>query len=189
MSVKENNTEPDREISLPLRQGAGGLLLFAVLPALILLQGESVAFRGMKSHQAGEYTVAADLYREAGKLMPFNGRIALGEGRARFTAGERSEAVRLFQRADRLMAQSPYPPWELGRAAQAEARWEESLPYLERAQSRYPNSPRILIDLARSNLNLGDNTSAAVYLEKALALSVFDSQAGDLARNLLDRMP
>ncbi|MDT8394988.1 MAG: O-antigen ligase family protein [bacterium] len=188
LSMGHERREPDDVVPLPLRQTMGGVALFAVLPVLLLLQGESLAFRGLKMYQAGQHAAAADLYREAGKLLPFNGRIALEEGRARFTAGERAQALELFERADRLMAMSPYPPWELGRTAQAEARWNESLPYLERASFRYPTSPRILIDLARSHLNMGDPVPAADYLEKALAASAFDPPAGELARNLLDRM-
>ena len=181
--------EKDKELPLSWRQAMGGVALFAVLPVLVLLQGESVAFRALKNYQSGHYIEAADLYREAGKLMPFNGRVILEEGRVRFTAGERVEALRLFVKADRLMAHSPYPQWELGRAAQAEARWNESLPYLETAHDRYPTSPRILIDLARSHLNMDDQAAAAAYLEEATTVAAFDSQAMELARTLLDRMP
>jgi len=171
-----------------LRRTLGILALIAVLPALVFLQGESVSFRGRKAAQTGDFKAAADLYREARRLLPFNGRFALEEGRAVFTAGDRVEAVDLFHQADHLMAASPYPPWEMGRAAQAEADWKASLAHLERAGSRYPTSPRILIDLARSHLNLGDIESAQTVLEKAARVSVFDPMARELAEFALDRI-
>jgi O-antigen ligase len=188
LSTSREKKPADAEMTLSMRQTMGGIVLFAVLPTLVLLQGESVAFRALKNYQSGNYPEAAELYRESGKLMPFNGRVTLEEGRARFTAGEKVEALRLFEKADRLMAHSPYPQWDLGRAAQAEARWGESLPYLETAHDRFPTSPRILIDLARSHLNMGDQTAAA-YLEEAITVAAFDPQAMELARKLLDRMP
>jgi hypothetical protein len=181
--------EKDKELPLSWRQVMGGMVLFAVLPTLVVLQGESIAFRALKNNQSGHYVEAAELYREAGKLMPYNGRITLEEGRARFTAGEKVEALRLFEKADRLMAHSPYPQWDLGRAAQADALWSQSLPHLEKAHDRYPTSPRILIDMARSHLNMGDQASSAAYLEEAITVATFDPQAMELARKLLDRMP
>ena len=166
----------------------GGLALAAVLPSLVFLQGESLAFRGLKAVQSGDFNGAAVLYRNAGGLLPFSGRFALEEGRARFTAGDPAGALDLFRKADRLMTASPYPPWEIGRAAQADADWETSLAPLERARSRYPTSPRILIDLARSHLNLGDVESARKALGEAERLSVFDPEAGNVARMILDRI-
>lgn len=166
----------------------GALALAAVLPSLVFLQGESLAFRGLKAIQSGEFSGAAVLYKEAGDLLPFNGRFALEEGRARFTTGDPASALDLFRKADRLMGASPYPPWEIGRAAQADADWEASLAPLERARSRYPTSPRILIDIARSYLNLGDVKSARKALEDAERFSVFDREAGNVARMILVRI-
>ncbi|UCG39074.1 MAG: O-antigen ligase family protein, partial [bacterium] len=70
-----DGTEGD--MPLFLRQTAGGIALFAVIPALVLLQGENLAFRGLKASQSGQYRSAAELYREAGRFLPFNGRVAL----------------------------------------------------------------------------------------------------------------
>jgi Flp pilus assembly protein TadD len=166
----------------------GGLTLAAVLPSLVFVQGESLAFRGKKAVESGDFAGAAELYRNASRLLPVSGRFALEEGRARFTTGDPAGALDLYGKADRLMTASPYAPWEIGRAAQAKADWQASLPFLERARSRYPTSPRILIDLARSHLNLGDVASARKVLGEAIRVSDFDPEAGRVARMILDRI-
>jgi tetratricopeptide (TPR) repeat protein len=131
---------------------------------------------------------AANLYSDAGAMIPFSGRFALDEGRARSAAGNRERAVELFRKADLLMRASPYPSWELGREAQEQGRWSESIAPLKRALSRYGTSPRIRIDLARAYLNLGDSGQVLRLLEEARSLAMFDPQAYELADEILSRV-
>jgi tetratricopeptide (TPR) repeat protein len=170
------------------RYVAGGIALAMVLPSLIFLQGEFTAFRGGRALQEREYTQAAELLEDAGRILPFNGRFLLDEGRARLAMGDGGAAESLFVRADTLMRASPYPNWEMGRLAQSREEWSRSLLHLDLALSRYPTSPRIRIDLAIAHLALGDQARAYHLLTEASRLSMFDPQARKLADEVLARM-
>ncbi|MCJ7500804.1 hypothetical protein MUP29_11175 [bacterium] len=117
-----------------------------------------------------------------------NGRFALYEGRARYAAGNVDLANELFRKADSLMLASPYPSWEMGRAAQAAGEWQNSITPLETALLRYKTSPRIRIDLARAHLKLGDAGQVYRLLEEARRMAVFDPQTRNLADDLLSRI-
>lgn len=175
------------------RSGAGlrwtlaGACLALVLPSLVLTWAELNAFRADRAVNDGRVEEAAGLYKEAGRFLPFNGRLVLEEGRTRLAAGQREEALMLFERADRLLRFSPYPSWELGRAAQLKGDWSGSIPYLRRALARYPTSPRILIDLAQAHYQLGDYREAIRILQEVKRLSLFDPEAGRVADRALER--
>ncbi len=166
-----------------LTMGAAALVL--VLPVFVYLQGESLAFRAGRAMAERELKTAARLYKDARGMLPMNGRFALDEGRARFAAGDPVLADELFRKADSLMRASPYPSWEMGRAAQAAGEWQGSIPSLEKALLRYDTSPRIRIDLARAYLNLGDAGQAYRLLEEARRLAMYDPQARELADEIL----
>ena len=145
---KDDGSEVARPTNgLTLGMGAAALIL--VLPVFVFLQGESIAFRTGKALSEREFGKAASLFRDAGDMLPMNGRFALEEGRARSAAGDAVSADVLFRKAATLMRASPYPSWEMGRAAQAAGEWQASISPLETALSRYKTSPRIRIDLAR----------------------------------------
>jgi tetratricopeptide (TPR) repeat protein len=187
LGVAALQERPDRRTTPPLagyRMAAGGIALVMVLPAFLFLQAESVAFRGNKAVEEGEYSEAAVYYSRARTLIPFSGKFALEEGRARLSSGERESALELFERARSLMRASPYPSWELGRAAQYAGDWKGSLTHLTTALDRYPTSPRIRIDLARAHLNLGQRAQAIRQLEDARRVAVFDPEA----KSLIDRV-
>ncbi len=169
-----------------LTLGAAALVL--VLPVFVYLQGESLAFRAGKAAAEREFETAARLYRDARGMLPMSGRFALDEGRARFAAGDPALAAELFQKADSLMRASPYPSWEMGRAAQAAGEWKDSIPSLETALLRYKTSPRIRIDLAKAYLKLGDAGQVYRLLKEARRLAMFDPQARNLADEILSRM-
>lgn len=169
-------------------RAAGAAALILVLPVFVFLQGESLAFRAGKAVGGGEFKMAADLYRDARAMLPFNGRFALDEGRARLAAGDAAAAGELFSEADLFMHASPYPSWELGRAAQAAGQWENSIPLLETALSRHRTSPKIRVDLARAYLNLGEGEQAYRLLKEARRLSMFDPRTGAAADEILSRM-
>ncbi|MCJ7500788.1 O-antigen ligase family protein [bacterium] len=166
----------------------GAVALVMVLPVFVFFQGESLAFRAGKAVAESEFEAGAYLYKDARAMLPMNGRFALDEGRARYAAGETDLANELFRKADSLMRASPYPSWEMGRAAQAAGKWQDSIPPLETALLRYKTSPRIRIDLARAYLNLGDAGQSYRLLEEVRRLSMFDPQARDLADEILSRM-
>jgi hypothetical protein len=170
------------------RMAAGGLALLMVLPAFLYLQAESTAFRGKKASEESNYREAVSYYSRARDLLPFSGRFALEEGRARLAAGQRAGAIKLFERAGSLMSASPYPSWELGRAAQAVGDWERSVTYLKAALEKYASSPRIRIDLARAYLNLGQKAQAIRILEDAGTYAVFDTRAKLLIDDVLDKI-
>jgi len=163
----------------------GATALIMVLPAFVFLQGESLAFRAGKAASEGEIETAARLYRDARVLLPMNGRFALYEGRVRYSSGDVDLADELFRKADSLMLASPYPSWEMGRAAQTAGEWKSSITPLETALTRYKTSPRIRIDLARTYLNLGDAGQVYRLLEEARRMAVFDPQTRNLADDLL----
>jgi len=167
---------------------AGGFALAMVLPSLIFLQGEFTAFRGGRALQEGEYPRAAELLEDAGRILPFNGRFTLDEGRARLASGDAEAAETLFDRADTLMRASLYPNWEMGRLAQSREEWSQSLLHLDVALNRYPTSPRIRIDQALAYLALGDQARAYHLLTEARRLSMFDPAAGQTAKELLMRL-
>jgi tetratricopeptide (TPR) repeat protein len=167
------------------RVGAGALFLALALPILVFFQGESIGFRGVKAARGGDHALAAELFAQAGRFLPFHGRFALEEGRSEMAVGRIPAALERFSAADRLMASSPYPPWEFGRAFQAMDRWEASIPFLEKALKRYPTSPRIHYDLARSHLGMGDDVSARRHLAKAAGFAVFDPEVAALAKRTL----
>ena len=167
---------------------AGAAALVLVLPVFVFLQGESLAFRAGKAASEGEIETAVRLYKDARVLLPMNGRFALYEGRARYAAGNVDLANELFRKADSLMLASPYPSWEMGRAAQAAGEWQNSITPLETALLRYKTSPRIRIDLARAHLKLGDAGQVYRLLEEARRMAVFDPQTRNLADDLLSRM-
>lgn len=169
-----------------LAMGAAALVL--VLPVFVFFQGESLAFRAGRAMAESELEKAARLYNDARAMLPMNGRFALDEGRARFAAGDLALADELFRKADSLMRASPYPSWEMGRAAQAAGKWQGSIPPLETALLRYKASPRVRIDLARAYLNLGDAGQAHRLLREARRLAMFDPQARELADEILMRM-
>jgi hypothetical protein len=171
---------------LTLTMGAAALIL--VLPVFVFLQGESLAFRAGKAVAEKEFETGVRLYEDARVMLPMNGRFALDEGRARLGAGDTSMANELFLKANSLMKASPYPSWEMARAAQASEQWQSSIPLLEAALSRYNTSPRIRIDLARAYLNLGDAGQVVHYLEEARRYAIFDLQARELADEVLMRM-
>ena len=166
-----------------LTMGAAALVL--VLPVFVYLQGESLAFRAGRAMAERELKTAARLYKDARGMLPMNGRFALDEGRARFAVGDPVLADELFRKADSLMRASPYPSWEMGRAAQAAGEWQGSIPSLEKALLRYDTSPRIRIDLARAYLNLGDAGQAYRLLDEARRLAMYDPQARKLADEIL----
>ncbi|MDF1525546.1 MAG: O-antigen ligase family protein [bacterium] len=166
----------------------GAVALVMVLPVFVFFQGESLAFRAGKAVAEGEFEEGAHLYKDARAMLPMNGRFALDEGRARYAAGETDLANELFRKADSLMRASPYPSWEIGRAAQTAGKWQGSIPPLETALLRYKTSPRIRIDLARAYLNLGDSGQSYRLLEEVRRMSMFDPQARDLADEILSRM-
>ena len=166
-----------------LTMGAAALVL--VLPVFVYLQGESLAFRAGRAMAERELKTAARLYKDARGMLPMNGRFALDEGRVHFAAGDPVLADELFRKADSLMRASPYPSWEMGRAAQAAGEWQGSIPSLEKALLRYDTSPRIRIDLARAYLNLGDAGQAYRLLEEARRLAMYDPQARELADEIL----
>ena len=170
------------------RYAAGGIALAMVLPSLIFLQGEFTAFRGGRAMREREYPRAVELFEDAGRILPFNGRFTLDEGRARLAAGDAGAAGALFDKADTLMRASPYPSWEMGRLAQSREEWSRSRLHLDVALSRYPTSPRIRIDLAMAYLALGDQARAYQLLTEARRLSMFDPQARQLAGEVLMRM-
>ena len=167
---------------------AGGLALVMVLPSLIYLQGEFTAFRGVGAQLDREYLRAAELLESAGRILPFNGRFTLDEGRARLSMGDAGAAETLFVRADTLMRVSPYPRWEMGRLAQSREQWSQSLLHLAVALDRYPTSPRIRIDQALAHLALGDQARAYHLLTEARRLSMFDPAAGQTAKERLMRL-
>ena len=167
------------------RMVLGGVVLVTVLPAFAFLQGESIAYRGHKAVEEREFEEAARLYSAARTILPFNGRIALDEGRARFADDDRPAARVLFREADTLMRASPYPSWEMARLYQAQGDWEKSVPLLERALSRFNTSPRIRIDLARAYLNMRDVEKVIRYLKEARRYAIFDTQAREMADEIL----
>ena len=168
--------------------GTAALVLVLVLPVFVFLQGESLAFRAGRAVAERDFETAARLYKDARGMLPMNGRFALDEGRARFASGDRAVADELFRKADSLMRASPYPFWEMGRAAQAAGKWQSSILPLEKALLRYNTSPRIRIDLARAYLNLGDAGKVYRLLEEAQRLAMFDPQVRGLTDEILSRM-
>lgn len=168
-----------------IKFATGGAVLMLVLPVFIFMQGESLAFRANKAVGQGEFITAADLYKSARGMIPFSGRFALEEGRARMAAGDMAAARELFQRADSLMKASPYPSWELARAAQAAGKWKDSIPLLEKVLLRYDTSPRVRIDLAMAYLNLGEREQAYGLLKDARHLSAFDLKSREIADEIL----
>ena len=183
--------EGERETRISMtrwRMVLGGMALLLVLPAFVISHGESLAYRGNKAMDSREYEKAAILYSNARAVLPFSGRFAIDEGRARSAAGDEELAVELFRKADSLMRASPYPSWEMGRAFQEEGHWSDSIAPLEKALSRYPTSPRIRIDLARSYFNLGDSGQVLRLLEEARSLAMFDPQSYELADGILSRV-
>ncbi len=176
--------KPGSGFALP----AGAAALLLVLPVFVFIQGESLAFRAGRVAEEGNFSSAARLYQDARAMLPMSGRFALDEGRVRYAAGDMDLANELFRKADSLMRASPYPSWEMGRAAQAEGKWQDSITPLETALLRYKTSPRIRIDLARAYLNLGDAGQVYRLLEEVRRLAMFDPQARELADEILSRM-
>ena len=170
-----------------VRWSAAGTALALVIPSLIFSQGEFTAFKGYRAMENGQFEEAARLYRDAGRLLPFNGRFTLEEGRVKKALGEKEEAKALFSKASRQLRFSPYPLWEMGRLALAEEDWEGSIPHLEKALQRYPTSPRIHLDLAQAYLRLGDYDTTIRLLEEVKRWAVFDPEAMRFAQKALER--
>jgi hypothetical protein len=164
---------------------AGGIALAMVLPSLMFLQGEFTAFRGGRAFQEKDYSRAAALFEDAGRILPYNGRFALDEGRAKVASDDVKAAGTLFDKADSLMRASPYPSWEMGRLAQARGDWAGSLLHLSVALDRYPTSPRIRMDQAVAYLTLGEPQQAYNLLREARRYAWFDSEARELADEAL----
>jgi hypothetical protein len=167
------------------RYVAGGIALAMVLPSLMFLQGEFTAFRGGRAFQEKDYSRAAALFEDAGRILPYNGRFALDEGRAKVASDDVKAAGTLFDKADSLMRASPYPSWEMGRLAQARGDWAGSLLHLSVALDRYPTSPRIRMDQAVAYLTLGEPQQAYNLLREARRYAWFDSEARELADEAL----
>lgn len=185
---KENSGGPKHNTLSWTRLLPGGLLLAAVLPSLIFLQGEMTAFKADQVLREGDPRAAAELFRSARKLLPFNGRFALDEGKAHEAAGNSMAALYLFETADSLMRASPYPPWEIGRIALQRGDLKESVLQMERALKRYPTSPRIRIDLAQAYLRLGGYVKAVELLQESQRYSRFDREAGRIAEEALTHL-
>jgi len=68
-----------------------------------------------------------------------------------------------------------------------EGDWSGSIPHLERALSRYPTSPRILLDLAQAHYQLGDYQRTIRLLEEVRRYALFDPEAMGVANRALER--
>jgi len=168
------------------RWTAAGTALALGIPALIFSQGEFTAFKGSRAMESGRFEESVRMYREAGRLIPFNGRFTLEEGRVKKALGKTEEAKALFSKASRQLRSSPYPSWEMGRLALAEEDWEGSIPHLEKALQRYPTSPRIHLDLAQAYHGMGDDAAAVRFIEEARQCAVFDREAREVAQSVLE---
>ncbi len=164
----------------------GGMALALVLPTLVYMQSEFTGFRAARDLEAGRVVQSADRYHEARRLLPFHGRFTLEEGRSRRAAGQLEEAVHLFKRASDLMSHSPYPSWEMGRAALELEDWEGAIVHLRRALARYPTSPRIRLDLAQALYQMGRYQETIGLLQEVARYAIFDPEAMGVARNALE---
>jgi tetratricopeptide (TPR) repeat protein len=101
--------------------------------------------------------------------------------------GEPDKAMGLFNKSSGMRRYSPYPSWELGRAAQKEEDWNGSIPHLENALERYPTSPRIRLDLAQAYYQLGDYRTTIQILEEVKRYALFDPEAMRIADRALHK--
>lgn len=170
----------------PGLKALGAVALALVLPALVYTQAEFTAFRAARDMEAGLPIQSAERFGEANRLLPFNGRFILEEGRSLKAAGQFGQAAALFERASGLIPYSPYPPWEMARIALVQKDWEGALAYLEMALTRYPTSPRIRLDLAQANYEMGHYEVAVALLQEVEKHAIFDREARAAARKALE---
>ncbi len=182
------NKEPDQPVGsgTPGLKVLGAVALALVLPALVYTQAEFTAFRAARDMEAGLAIQSADRFGEAVRLLPFNGRFILEEGRSLKAAGQFEEAAALFEGASELIPYSPYPSWEMGRIALVQKDWEGAVVYLEMALTRYPTSPRIRLDLAHAHYEMGQYEETLSLLQEVEKYSIFDREARTVARKALE---
>jgi tetratricopeptide (TPR) repeat protein len=138
---------------------------------------ESILTAASEAQAKGDFSAAAEYYRQAVKVSPNTAELWANLGLMDDLAGHSSEAIKSFSEAARLNASMFVPQLFLGIEYLKSNRAETAIPFLQRAEQINPKDPQAPLALGRAFAlsGKGDRSSDAYW--RAINLAPNDGNA------------